>query len=65
MNYVSKFSKNPQSNTTAAKTKEQEILKQVEEVKDIMHNNVDKMVKNIDNLEVLHDKTGTTNVVKI
>lgn len=53
------ISKNPQANTPAAKTKEQDILKQVEEVKDIMHNNVDKMVKNIDNLEVLHDKTGT------
>jgi len=45
------------NNNAAPKTKEQDILKQVEEVKDIMHNNIDKMVKNIDNLEVLHDKT--------
>jgi hypothetical protein len=44
--------------TPAKKTKEQEILDQVEEVKGIMHNNIDKMVKNIDNLEVLHDKSG-------
>lgn len=40
------------------KTKEQEILDQVEQVKGIMHNNIDKMVQNIDNLEVLQDKTG-------
>eukprot|EP01115_Flamella_aegyptia_P001023 TRINITY_DN115955_c0_g1_i1.p1 TRINITY_DN115955_c0_g1~~TRINITY_DN115955_c0_g1_i1.p1 ORF type:complete len:108 (+),score=40.92 TRINITY_DN115955_c0_g1_i1:89-412(+) len=44
-------------NAVPKKTKEQEILNQVEEVKGIMHNNIDKMVKNIDNLEVLQDKT--------
>jgi len=38
-------------------TKEKELIKQVDEVKDIMNNNISKMVKNIDNLEVLHDKS--------
>jgi hypothetical protein len=55
------FSKNPAPGAPK-NTKEQEILKQVEEVKDIMHNNIDKMVKNIDNLEVLNDKTGNYSI---
>jgi len=41
------------------KNKTQEIMDQVEEVKGIMHNNIDTLVKNVDNLEVLQDKSET------
>jgi hypothetical protein len=33
-------------------------MEQVEEVKGIMQNNIENLVRNVDNLEVLQDKTG-------
>src|SRR5690349_9636189 len=44
--------------TNPQKTRTQEVIDQVEEVKGIMQNNVSNLVRNVDNLEVLQDKTG-------
>jgi len=44
---------------SAKRDKAKEVMAQVEEVKGIMHNNIENLVRNVDNLEVLHDKTET------
>lgn len=36
----------------------QEVQSQVEEVQGIMQKNIENLVRNVDNLEVLQDKTG-------
>jgi hypothetical protein len=33
-------------------------MEQVEEVKGIMQSNIENLVRNVDNLEVIQDKTG-------
>jgi len=48
---------NPPQATPKSKT--QEVHEQVEEVKGIMHKNIESLVKNVENLEVLQDKTET------
>jgi len=39
------------------KPKTQQVLEQVEEVKGIMHNNIDVMLKNHEKVSTIHDKT--------
>jgi t-SNARE complex subunit (syntaxin) len=53
-------SKNPKDGSVPqGKSKTQEVLEQVEEVKGIMHSNIEMLVKNVDNLEVIQDKSET------
>lgn len=41
------------------KSKTEQVQQQVIEVQDIMHKNIENLVRNVDNLEVLQDKTET------
>lgn len=47
------------NNSEQKKTKEQEILQQVDEVKIQMQDNINKMVVNLDDVSNLLDTTGT------
>jgi hypothetical protein len=52
----------PPNQPVDGRPKTQKVLEQVEEVKEIMHNNIDVMMKNHEKVSEIQGKTGTTSL---
>jgi hypothetical protein len=58
LNTIKKKARNPNYNSTSDSTQFTQLQNQVDEVRDVMTNNIDKILKRGDRLEDLVDKTS-------